>query len=338
VDTIPPYTLYRLKNPGPGYVEPLAYAPVRAPRQGWREASYRWMSRKPPNRALLVFTEDPRFEVVQPDLWAPPPEVPLPGGVEVGTVFWAESITIHTSRPGHPLLVKVSYHPRWRAEGADGPYLVSPGLMLIVPRKSEVHLRYTARDWSDTLGWGLGGLTALAGLVTAARRRRRPPLLDHEAAPRGEPPSPRHRWVRVLPLVLVAALAGGRLLPAPSPPDVDEMCDRASRAYAGEHWAAAAEYAREALARVSRAGDDARREELLCLQGGALLRAGHPREALQAFTRVVEDAPADPHRPQALYSGALAREALGDTEGARAWRHTLRQEFPENPWTQRLEP
>jgi hypothetical protein len=51
---------------------------------------------------------------------------------------------------------------------------------------------------------------------------------------------------------------------------------------------------------------------------------------------VVEDARADPHRPQALYSGALAREALGDTEGAHAWREMLRQEFPGNPWIERL--
>jgi predicted Zn-dependent protease len=113
------------------------------------------------------------------------------------------------------------------------------------------------------------------------------------------------------------------------------MYKRASRAYAAQRWEAAAEYAREALARVT-ADDDAREQELLCVRGEALLRAGHPREALQALNRIVEDAPADPHRPQALYSGALAREALGDTEGARAWRQTLSQEFPDNPWTQRL--
>jgi hypothetical protein len=338
VDTIPPYTLYRLKDPGPGYVEPLAYAPVRAPRQGWREAAYRWISRKPPNRALLVFTDDPRFEVVQSDPWAPPPEVPLPGGVEVETEFGTESITIRTNRPGHPLLVKVSYHPRWRAEGADGPYLVSPGLMLVVPREREVRLHYTARAWSDIVGWGLGGLTAVAGLVTAARRRRRGSTLDDRALPEASSPSPGERGLRALPLVLVAALAGSRLVPVPAParPDVGAMYDRASRAYAEEQWEAAAEYAREALAQLS-SDDDARREEILCVRGESLLRAGYPREALEAFTRVVEDAPGDPHRTQALYSGALAREALGDTEGARGWRQTLRQEFPGNPWTQRLD-
>jgi hypothetical protein len=336
VAVIPPYTLYRVRDPGPGYVEPVEYAPVRAPRRGWREAAYRWMSRKPPNRALLVFTDDPRFEVTRTDPWAPPPELALPDGVEVDSALEAESITIRTSRPGHPLLVKVSYHPRWRAEGADGPYLVSPGLMLVVPRGHEVRLWYQARDWSDVLGWGLGALAVLAGLVTAARRRRRTPAPGDEAAPGAPSATPGRGWARAAPLVMVTALAASRLLPASPPLDVDEMYERASRAYSEQEWEAAAEYAREALARVS-SDDDARRGELLCVRGEALLRARHPREALQAFTLVVQDAPTSPHRPQALHSGALAREALGDAEGAEAWRRTLEQEFPENPWTERLD-
>ena len=66
---IPPYTLYRLKDSGPGYVEPLAFAPVRADPGSWRDASYRWFSRKPANRALLVFTHDPRFDLALADPW-----------------------------------------------------------------------------------------------------------------------------------------------------------------------------------------------------------------------------------------------------------------------------
>ena len=76
---IPPYTVFRLRDPGPGYVEPLAFEPVRAPPRDWRDQSYRWYTRKPPNRALLVFSDDPRFTLAQPDPWAPPPERPLAG-------------------------------------------------------------------------------------------------------------------------------------------------------------------------------------------------------------------------------------------------------------------
>ncbi len=167
---IPPYTLFRLREPGPGYVEPLAFAPLRASPHEWRDASYRWMTRKPANRALLVFTTDKRFEAAG-DTWSPPTERPLADEVEVHARLEPESVSITTSRPGHPLLVKISYHPRWRAEGADGPYLVSPGLMMVVPRQAEVRLTYAARTWADRLG-----------------RTRRPG--DARARPRAGGPAP----------------------------------------------------------------------------------------------------------------------------------------------------
>ena len=90
----------------------------------------------------------------------------------------AESIRITTSRPGHPLLVKVSYHPRWRAQGADGPYLASPGFMLIVPRERDVRLVYSARTGSDRLGLGLAVLPLA------------PPRRPGVAAQRGDPGEP----------------------------------------------------------------------------------------------------------------------------------------------------
>src|SRR5206468_11651675 len=37
VERVPPYTVFRLRDHGPGYVEPMAFAPVRSSRDGWRE-------------------------------------------------------------------------------------------------------------------------------------------------------------------------------------------------------------------------------------------------------------------------------------------------------------
>ena len=339
---IPPYTVYRVADPGAGYVEPLAFAPVRSPREGWRDQSFRWFSRKPPNRAVLVFTDDPRFDVVATDPWAPPPERPLPAGVEVTETFEAESIRITTSRPGHPLLVKVSYHPRWRAEGADGPYLASPGFMLIVPRQRDVRLVYAARTGSDWLGLGLAAAAVALAAALALRARRSAPVPAGAGAPDGDAEGAGARRaadrdgrgpgrLRLAPLrAALRAARGSR------PGDAAEALDeRASRAYAEERWEDAAEYARHAAALLP--SPDPRRAGLLCLRGEALLRAGHAREAVEPFTLVVEGGPG-PHRPQALHSGAVAREAAGDPEGASAWRRQLRAEYPETPWAQRLEP
>ncbi len=336
---VPPYTVYRVADPGKGYVEPLAFAPVRSPREGWRDQSFRWFSRKPPNRAVLVFTEDPRFDVVATDPWAPPPERPLPAGVEVTETFEAESIRITTSRPGHPLLVKVSYHPRWRAVGADGPYLASPGFMLIVPRQRDVRLVYASRTGSDWLGLGL----AAAALAAALARRR----LGSAPARLGAG-APGTGALRALPIVIVVALAALRVEPTfraaltgalpglASPAHTAETLEeRASRAYADERWEDAAEYARHAVALLP--PTDPRRAGLLCVRGEALLQAGHAREAVEPFTLVVEGGPG-PHVSQALYSGAVARETAGDPEGASAWRRQLRAEHPDTPWAQRLAP
>jgi len=338
--SIPPYTLFRLREPGPGYVEPLAFAPLRAAPREWRDASYRWMTRKPANRALLVFTNEKLFEAAG-DTWSPPPERPLADDVEVEARLEPESVHIKTSRPGHPLLVKISYHPRWRADGADGPYLVSPGLMLVVPRQTEVRLTYAGRTWADRLGRTLGLLTLALGLVLAGRRRvaRKPAARPAPVEPPPEVPETRARRLgtgalRVLPLAGLAALAVLRIVPERRPDvAVPWLDEHAARAYAEDRWEDAAEYARHALDRTR--SDDTRRGELACLRGEALLRAGHPRLAAEAFGLVV-DAGSGPYRPQALYSGALAREAAGDASGAAAWRARLRADYPKTPWADRL--
>jgi tetratricopeptide (TPR) repeat protein len=137
-----------------------------------------------------------------------------------------------------------------------------------------------------------------------------------------------------MPLVLVAALAALRLVPEPSHAgEIEPLYERASRAYAAERWEDAAEYARHAI--VLLPFPDPRRAELLCVRGEALLQAGHAREAIEPFTLVAEGEPG-PHRPQALYSGALALEAAGHAEGAAAFRRRLREEFPGTPWARRL--
>ena len=52
------------------------------------------------------------------------------------------TVRFHVSRIGVPVLVKVSYFPRWHATGATGPYQVSPNLMVVVPTSHVVELSY----------------------------------------------------------------------------------------------------------------------------------------------------------------------------------------------------
>ena len=85
-----------------------------------------------------------------------------------------QSISFHVSRPGVPVLVKISYFPRWHATGASGPYRVSPNLMVVVPSTHDVSLTYASTPVLSVANL-ISNATALVGLsvlVVAWKRRR----------------------------------------------------------------------------------------------------------------------------------------------------------------------
>lgn len=330
---VPPYTVFRLPDPG-AYVEPLSHRPVRSSLRGWRDKAYRWFTRKPLSPAHLVFTDDPQFTLQERDEWLAPPEERLADGVRVRSEIEAERIRIHTDTVGHPLLVKVSYHPRWRAHGADGPYLIAPGLMMVVPREPDVDLVY-ARTTADHVGWALTGVGVVVVAIAGLRRRfRAAPAPTAPVWPKYRDacalPEPGRQWGFAVPVALVLALSSARglsYLPKPSP--VPGLMERASGAYAADRFADAAEYARAALDLSPSAPQ---KGELLALRGESLLRAGDPRRAREAFETILAEVEDSPYRAQALSGSARASEALGDSESAAGRRAALLKDFADTPW------
>jgi hypothetical protein len=86
-----------------------------------------------------------------------------------------DTLEFTTDRIGEPHVVKVSYFPNWHVEGAKGPWMLSPGLMVVVP--TQAHVRLVYRDTPvDLAGKALtvGGVAALlVPLVVVPLRRRR---------------------------------------------------------------------------------------------------------------------------------------------------------------------
>jgi hypothetical protein len=82
-----------------------------------------------------------------------------------------DRISFDVDRPGAPVLVKSSYFPNWKASGADGPWRVSPNLMVVVPTSTHVSLHYgrTPIDW-------LGMAATVAGIALVVVLWRRGPV------------------------------------------------------------------------------------------------------------------------------------------------------------------
>jgi hypothetical protein len=88
-----------------------------------------------------------RVEVLVPGQMIQPTTLPE---VEVSNVVIGDqSVDFDVSQPGVPVLVKISYFPNWRVEGAEGPFRVAPNFMVVVPTSSSVRMEYgmSTIDW-----------------------------------------------------------------------------------------------------------------------------------------------------------------------------------------------
>ena len=96
------------------------------------------------------------------------PRTPLPANRVSDIAESTDGISFRVSRPGVPVLVKTSYFPNWKVDGARGPYRVTPNLMVVVPTTEQVTMRY-GRTPVDLLGAALTVL-GVAGVIWLARR------------------------------------------------------------------------------------------------------------------------------------------------------------------------
>jgi TolA-binding protein len=157
------YELWELSSNPNRYVTKLENEPVLYQADSWKEISYQWFIRDDLRDVHLVFPTG-RQESIKPPMTQSAtsldmvPKVAMDyGDCEIKETIHNDAILIDTTCLNKPLLVKVSYHPNWRVEGADRIHLVSPSFMLIYPRQQNVRLSYGPGSW-DKLGMALTGL------------------------------------------------------------------------------------------------------------------------------------------------------------------------------------
>lgn len=168
----------------------------------WRQLSLQWMRTPGAQPTPVTFgdgtgagADGPAMESLQRiiDVDELLDAAPRPVGVvapPTDVTVERTRISFHTEAVGAPHLIATSYFPNWRAEGAEGPYLVTPSLMLVFPTAEDVTLTYGTSDIERT-GQALA-LLALAGIGSCVffsptlRRRRRGtevPAPEPEAEP-----------------------------------------------------------------------------------------------------------------------------------------------------------
>ena len=167
-------------------VEVPKFRPVLVDHHDWRANGLSWYRNPDWLETPLVFASTgDRAARAAFARSGPPPLTSLPrerlaptGELAATTSKTGDQLSFRTDRVGEPHIVKVSWFPNWRVEGAEGPWLLSPGLMVVVPTQAEVRLSY--RDTPvDLAGKALtvAGVGALLAPTVAGRwraRRRQP--------------------------------------------------------------------------------------------------------------------------------------------------------------------
>jgi 6-pyruvoyl-tetrahydropterin synthase related domain len=175
------FTIYEV---GDGHlVEVPRYRPVLFDDPDWRGNSLTWYRNASWLDTPLAYASksDPAARAAFADPGKLPvtslPKQPLPRPGTIPSTMGDQTIDFTTDRIGEPHIVKVSYFPNWHAEGAKGPWLLSPGLMVVVP--TQAHVRLVYRDTPvEIIGKALtamGLVIVVLPALPAVYRRIRPP-------------------------------------------------------------------------------------------------------------------------------------------------------------------
>jgi hypothetical protein len=107
-----------------------------------------------------------RVDIVTPGQVIQP--VALPPVVVSNVVQKQSEVSFSVDEIGVPVLVRVSYFPNWKVDGANGPFRVAPNMMVVIPTSNTVKLHYgsTSLDY-------MAYLLTFIGIGVLVQRRRR---------------------------------------------------------------------------------------------------------------------------------------------------------------------
>jgi hypothetical protein len=129
------------------YVEVLKYEPYKIKTDDWYESILPWFNYDDPDKAFIIWDqgedEIKNFKDITADeVTNLDKHLTYTDGEVLSEKIENEKITFKTTAVGVPHIIKVSYFPNWKAEGALGPFAISPSFMMVIPTQSDVTVYY----------------------------------------------------------------------------------------------------------------------------------------------------------------------------------------------------
>jgi hypothetical protein len=320
-----PYAIYRLRDAEPHYVRVPRFEPVLLESPQWKRDFHRWFATDAALDVPLVAARSvPEGDrALFPQRSASPvdlPRVPVDAVCSIEERIDHLAIEFTTSCPGRPHWISVSYFPNWRAEGARGPFLASPGLMLVVPDGPRVRLVFgrIAVDW---LGIGLSALGI--GVCLAGVRAR---VWAEPSGAWARTLDAAHPWLLAGGLAAVVLLSGWHAVRSHG---ANYLFARGRAAFDAEDYAEAA----RDLGRARRIGPHASHAaDATFYRAASLLRMAEPARALEGYEEVIAEYPDSIWVAESHYHVGLCLVQLGRPEEAAARFRYVLERHPASIW------
>ena len=332
--TVDDYHIYRLSGHKPEYVVPLKNIPVLFYTDDWKDIAYQWFTTEKFKDTFLVFSpgknhndinrfaqKTSRLEEV--NTIAYPDE-----RISVTSTIHDEAIDIETSLIGHPLLVKVSYHPNWTVTGADKIYPVSPSFMLVFPTAH--HLRLT---FKTGLAEKTGHALSVIGMILVCLG---PFWVKRFLPPRQEAITENNKsaWMAMTIIVSISVAAYlGLVFFNPSP---DDILKRAKRNFDEKQYQKARKGYFQAMNKSKKSAGV--RCESMIFYATCLLRENRFEEAIKEFNKFIELYPNAFWTPQAYFDLAHCYGMIGDKTSAQTLYQQIVRKFPTTSWAKYAKP
>ncbi|MFA5360485.1 MAG: 6-pyruvoyl-tetrahydropterin synthase-related protein [Candidatus Paceibacterota bacterium] len=165
LDDVGEFSVYEV--PHSSLVEVLEDFTLELKTDQWLEKSIDWYEQTDLSKPTIFYQNKKELEDIENNLKISEKDLAKEEAIIEIKEIKNDYLSFSTNQLYRPHLIKYTYFPGWRVKGADGPYLISPSFMMVIPFQNEVTLEYSYNYW-DKIGFGMSILSLMA-LVLLAR-------------------------------------------------------------------------------------------------------------------------------------------------------------------------